>query len=75
MSNTILDDNPEVKKDSTVHMTKVSAPDLMQEIIKRFSSWLSSQKNSGLVTSIQVNPPSLEHEMKDTRSCSYRNNQ
>ena len=39
MSNTVPDDDPEVKKDSTVHMTKVSAPDLMQEIIERFSSW------------------------------------
>lgn len=39
MSNTVPDDDPEVKKDSAVRMTKVSAPDLIQEIIKRFSSW------------------------------------
>ena len=39
MSNTVPDDDPEVKKDSTVHMTKVSAPDLMQEVVERLSSW------------------------------------
>ena len=39
ISSTIPEDDPEVKKDSTVYITEVSAPDLIKEIIKRFSSW------------------------------------